>query len=209
MARKERKYHYIYKITCLKNNKYYIGMHSTDNMDDGYMGGGNRIKNSIKKHGKKAHSKEILGFYEDRESLRRREIELVNEELIRDPLCMNIQLGGGGGFTSDRHIEKAKRGASEWLKKQWETEGYREKISQASSSSMKNKHREGKIKYDTFKGGKHTEETKEKMRESSKGKGVGSANSQFGTRWITDGSTVRKIKKNEDLPYGWTYGRKI
>ena len=75
MSRKGRKYHYIYKITCLKNNRYYIGMHSTDNLEDGYMGGGKRIKNSVKKHGKDAHRKEILEFFESRDLLS--EINLV------------------------------------------------------------------------------------------------------------------------------------
>lgn len=32
-----RKYHYIYKTTCLITNRYYIGMHSTDNLEDGYI----------------------------------------------------------------------------------------------------------------------------------------------------------------------------
>lgn len=36
-----RKYHFIYKITRLDNNRYYIGMHSTDNLDDGYFGSSN------------------------------------------------------------------------------------------------------------------------------------------------------------------------
>ena len=31
----ERKYHYLYKITNLVNNKYYYGIHSTDNLEDG------------------------------------------------------------------------------------------------------------------------------------------------------------------------------
>lgn len=32
----ERKFHYIYKITRF-DGKYYIGMHSTDDLDDGYL----------------------------------------------------------------------------------------------------------------------------------------------------------------------------
>lgn len=35
----------------------------------------------------------------------------------------------------------------------------------------------------------------------------GSKNSQYGTMWITDGSTNRKIKKEEVIPEGWRKGR--
>ncbi len=38
----ERKYHYIYKITR-DDGHYYVGMHSTDNLDDGYFGSGKYI----------------------------------------------------------------------------------------------------------------------------------------------------------------------
>ena len=52
MSRKEHIYHYIYKTTNLINNKFYIGMYSTSNLDDGYLGRckiGNIGKNQFKK----------------------------------------------------------------------------------------------------------------------------------------------------------------
>lgn len=38
---------------------------------------------------------------------------------------------------------------------------------------------------------------------------TGSKNSQFGTIWITDGKTNRKIKKDSSIPLGWMRGRNI
>ena len=32
-----KKYNFVYKTTNLLNNKYYIGVHSTDNLNDGYL----------------------------------------------------------------------------------------------------------------------------------------------------------------------------
>jgi hypothetical protein len=92
----QRKFHYIYRVTRI-DGKYYIGLHSTDNLDDGYFGSGQLLWKSIKKHGKEKHSKEILEFFPSRSELKIRERELVNESVLQDPLCMNLCLGGNGG----------------------------------------------------------------------------------------------------------------
>jgi hypothetical protein len=207
MARKERKYHYIYKITCLKNNRYYIGMHSTDNLEDGYMGGGKRIKNSVKKHGKDAHRKEILEFFENRELLRQREVELVNVELLNDSMCMNLQPGGGGGLVNEEHKLKFLKGSSKWTSDQWKIPGGFQKNRIVSSTRMKAMHEANKIKYDTFTGKKHKPESIERMKESQKGKQKGTKNSQFGTIWITDGINNKKITKDTQIPENWKKGR--
>src|ERR1035437_9128301 len=70
-----RKFHFIYKTTCLVNGKYYIGMHSTDNLEDGYMGSGTRVCRSIKKYGRENFKIEIIEFLSDRENLKIRERE--------------------------------------------------------------------------------------------------------------------------------------
>jgi hypothetical protein len=210
MSRRERKYNYIYKITCLKNNRYYIGMHSTDNMEDGYMGGGKRIKNSVKKHGKDAHRKEILEFFENRELLKQREIELVNEELLNDPMCMNLQPGGGGGIINEDHHKKMRTGASKFAKNLWKDPEFRKKSIPLLLEWTKRNKENGLFKYNKgYEGRSHTKETKERIGSTNKSLGAGEKNSQYGTRWITNGESNKKIKNGLEIPDGWKLGRKI
>lgn len=110
-----KKHHVIYKTTCSVTGRYYIGMHSTDELEDGYLGSGKRLWQSIRKHGKESHMCEILEHLPSRDALRLRETELVNEELIGDPMCMNIALGGSGGWSTEQ------------MKRIWENPNYVEK----------------------------------------------------------------------------------
>lgn len=204
MARKEKKYHYIYKITCLKNGRYYIGMHSTDNLEDGYMGGGKKIKNSIKKHGKDEHEKEVLEFFENREDLVNREIQLVNEELIKDPMCMNLNLGGEGDIRWTR--ESRRNGAINANKKNWKNPEFMEKMKDVSRRTFKKLwldpiYREKLIESsgNAFRGKNHTEESKAKIGKANSIKQKGSSNSQYGKVWVynDDLKINRKIEVSE------------
>ncbi len=95
--RKPKKYHYIYKTTNLIRDYFYIGMHSTNNLEDGYLGSGKRIRYSIRKYGIENHKFEILEFLPSREELKIREKEIVNEEMLANPQCINLRIGGEGG----------------------------------------------------------------------------------------------------------------
>lgn len=205
MARKEKKFHFIYKTTNLLNGKYYLGMHSTSNLDDGYMGSGKRLRYSINKYGKDNHVVEILEYLETRELLLQREAEMVNLNEIAKKECMNLKVGGDGGFTLD--IQKM--GIKAWLEKysggtehlDWVTQGGKEKFKK--HGIPKN------FKYDST-GKKHSDETKQNMSETRKGTGIGETNSQYGTCWITNDGLNKKIKKEELETYlieGWVQGR--
>jgi hypothetical protein len=210
MARKEHQHHYIYKTTCNVTGKYYIGMHSTSNLEDGYIGSGRRLWLSIKKHGKENHSIEILEWLPDRLSLKLREKEIVNENMLSDPSCMNLAIGGGGGKISDlQQRNRSIAGGKGFGNKLKNDPLFLAKHIVRVSEIFKNLHRSGSFKYDTFTGKTHSAETKKKISESNKGKGANENNSQFGTCWITNGIENKKIKKEEKIPNGWKLGRKI
>jgi hypothetical protein len=78
-------------------------------LEDEYLGSGRRLRYSLQKHGKENHTKEILDFFESREFLRSKEREIVNEDLLKDPLCMNLARGGEGGFLNREAASKGGR----------------------------------------------------------------------------------------------------
>jgi group I intron endonuclease len=91
-----KRHHIIYKTTNRITGKFYIGMHSTDDLLDGYLGSGVIVLRSIGKYGEENHSREILAIANSRDELKLLEADLVNAELLSDPNCMNIAFGGHG-----------------------------------------------------------------------------------------------------------------
>jgi len=214
MARKEKEYHFIYKTTNLINGKYYIGMHSTNDLNDGYMGSGKRLRYSLNKYGKENFKFEILEFLPNRNSLKEREKEIVDLNEIFKKECLNLIVGGEGGFIS---IEGVKRGGKNGLvrkireEKNLKTEWYQNYIKKHSyglKQSYSNGNREKKQPLNWI-GRKHKEESKKKIGEKNSIKQTGSGNSQFGMCWITNEKENRKIHRGDLIPDGWRLGRKI
>lgn len=210
MSRKQKKHHYIYKTTNLINGKYYIGMHSTNDLGDGYIGSGKQLWYSIKKYGKKNFKCEILEMFLNRELLKEREKLLVNEDILKDKMCMNLKLGGSGGL-HEMTPEEAKVWHGKGGKKTWEI--HRQEMSLMVSEKNKRNWIEGKFNchygHKRWVGKKHKEESKKKIGESNSLKQKGEKNSQFGTCWITNGIKNKKLKKDDIIPNGWLLGRTI
>jgi hypothetical protein len=190
-------------------------MHSTSNLDDGYIGSGKRLWLSINKHGRDTHSREILEFLEDRNSLKNREKYLVNELTLADPMCMNLQIGGEGGFSGKDHQLKCSLAGAKTpgrieksiiaLRKCLENPEYFKKVSDKIKAS---RHTNSD---NSFSGKMHNEETKQKMSKAKRETGscIGEKNSQFGKMWITNRIKSIKILNTDPIPEGWVKGRKM
>lgn len=217
MAKKKygtrKKYHFIYKTTNLLSGRYYIGMHSTDDLNDGYLGSGTLLKRSINKHGKENHSIEILEFVNSREELIVREKEIVSLQEIAKKECMNLKVGGEGGFSSEKHKQRFLEGR-EWgrlLGAKIAGDSRRgvslESSHKASISKKMKEHYKTSVGH--FSNKVHSDSTKELMSKAKKNTGKDSANSQYGTCWITNEVENKKIYKGDLIPDGWRLGRKI
>jgi len=106
-------YHFTYQTKCIINGKTYVGVHSTDNLNDGYIGCGilneknvksqlraNRTSPLIKainKYGYKNFKLEILSFFDTKEEAYEEESYLVDYNWVRSKNNYNAKIGGVGG----------------------------------------------------------------------------------------------------------------
>ncbi len=208
-----KKYHYIYKTTNLINGKHYIGKHSTNNLNDGYLGSGTYLRRSVKKHGEQNFEKKILEYCDTYEKLNQREKEIVTEDVIKDPCCMNLKPGGLGGFNNEEHKQKWITGR-EWGRiiggkiAQAKFRSDEEQIKLRSEKASKTLKLFYKTNPGSFKDKSHTQESRQKQSLTKQGTGTGKENSQYGTCWITNETENKKIKKTDLIPDGWRLGRK-
>lgn len=200
------KFYIIYKTTNILNRKYYIGKHSTSNLNDGYLGSGKILGYSINLHGRQNFKIEILEFCNNKKSLALREKEIVNENILKDPLCMNLVVGGDGGWYNDTAKSLKANNKKLWLLKNdinWANQ-YRSKLRDKRSS----------VSNISFLNKKHTETTKRKIGLTNSIKQSGNRNSQFGKCWIYSLAEKKNLsipKENIEnwLSKGWIKGRKI
>ena len=172
----QKTFHFVYKTTCAATGKWYIGLHSTDHMDDGYLGSGMRLTRSVKKYGADQHHREILFMGATRKEASNKEAELLTEEVRKDPMCMN--LGPGGLGATDRPATSEETSA---------------KLSKASKAVIRTKEWYDKIVASRRAGvgyGK-SEEEREKIRKALTGKTL----SEEHKKKISEGGTGQKRSK--------------
>jgi len=90
------------------NGKSYVGIHATDNINDGYLGCGviiNRpssisrkcpFHNAVRKYGYAAFTKHILSFYDTYQEALEEEKYIVNKEWVKSKRNYNVAIGGNG-----------------------------------------------------------------------------------------------------------------
>lgn len=212
------KHHYIYRITNTVTGKFYIGMHTTSNPNDGYFGSGKVLKRSINKYGREKHTKEILFTANSRSELVQREKEIINEDLLADPLCMNIRLGGegGGGWTREQQRENNKKSQLA-LQQLWKNEEWSSRRKKHAREFFAELRKQGRIpmpkphKTGEFK---HTNIAKQKISNANSILQRGCRNSQYGTCWIFNPLNHENKKIHQDdldvwIARGWVKGRKL
>jgi hypothetical protein len=165
-------YHFIYK-TISDSGKYYIGRHSTKNLNDGYFGSGKWIRSLKNKSNLK---REIIEFCEESDLLKKEKQYLL--ENVGKPNCMNFNLspvGFSSGQLNPAHKQEEKERRS--LRALGENNpSKRPEVREKMSLAQKGKNRpkwkmseEGRKNIsESRKGIKYSEEGKKKLSESRK-----------------------------------------
>lgn len=106
----------LYKTTNLVNGKTYIGIHKTNNLEDGYLGSGFALTEAVEKHGRENFKREILEFCDSYDELLELEKIYVDIDWVRDKSNYNLKTGGqSSGILS----EESKNKISETLKRKY------------------------------------------------------------------------------------------
>ena len=226
------KHYLIYKITCVINNKIYVGKHMTDNINDTYMGSGVLLRYEQDLFGLDKFKKEILFECSSEEEMNKNEAEIVNEDFIARDDVYNVMLGGDGGWNainSNKQLKtlSAKKGgittnkkiklwpkevqAAYWkkisakvqlIRKSWTAEQKEQMLKKVSDSLKAFYNNGGK---NPMLGKKHSNEARQKISITH----MKEKNPQFGKMWICNDKTHESkiILKSEIIPDGWRKGR--
>lgn len=89
-------FHFVYITFRLNSPYYYIGVHSTDNILDGYVGSGYHLLNAVRKYGKQNFARYIIKYFDSHQEALKYENSLITKEMLSDKYCYNIQPGGKG-----------------------------------------------------------------------------------------------------------------
>jgi len=145
------KKHYVYITTNLINGKQYVGDHSTNRVNDSYLGSGIILHKAIEKYRRRNFKRKILEFFDTKEKAFYAQEKYINEYNTLIPNGYNLDLIGGSApnkIFSKETIEKRSK----------------DRIGFKHSKETKEKIRQSLL------GVKHTEERRKNISEAHKGK---------------------------------------
>lgn len=209
------------------NNKIYIGVHKTKNLNDNYMGSGKSLRLAIEKYGLDNFKKEILETFDCFDSALQREKEIVNQQFLERNDVYNMKEGGSGGWNyintnrlskTENALKKMRNSLVEWHAKndtsdekngffgKKHSEETKKIISEKRKGFFDNggEHPKGML------GKKHSEQTKKHVSEVLKEKSSligkkGLNHPAGGTKWYNNG--IKHLRTNQHPGDGWFEGR--
>lgn len=200
--------YYVYKITNVINNKWYIGKRKhPDPFTDSYMGSGKLIKRAIQKYGASNFKKEIINVFDTHYDAEFCEASLVTRDVVLSGISYNMHEGGKGGFAhlndgGEQHILRAKKGGRHAFLKSKEHQNW------GANNWKKNpeKQKEAVLKATiTNKNRKRTNEFKKKLSDKQKAN-----NWMSGKAWCVPigcadvvAKSNRKLFFKDNIPDGW------
>lgn len=169
----EKQYNYFYRITNQINWKFYFGIHSTNNLNDNYFGGGTALKRAIKKYGKGNFHLTIIETYSTRKEASDHERLVVTHEMIENDMCYNLRCGGDN---ENAHSDDFKRNLSNKYKG-CNNPFYGKKHTDELKAQLK-KNNTGET--NPFYGKHHSDEFKRKLSTDRKGTRMGTHHPLYG-----------------------------
>ncbi len=166
----EKKYHYTYQTKNLINGKTYVGVHSTNDIKDGYLGSGDRLREAIRLHGKQSFVTHILCFFDTKEEAYEEEGYLVDKNWVVSRNNYNVTTGGSipPSWLGRKMSEEAKAKISASNRGKVRSEETRKKISQiqiGKKPSIESRKKQS-IAMTGLVRGPQSEEHKRKLKES-------------------------------------------
>ena len=211
-------FYYLYQVTNTLNGKIYVGVHKTKDINDGYMGSGKVINRAIEKYGIENFTKVILEQFEDPAAMYAREKEVVTDEFLLREDTYNLRRGGFGGFDYINKVGEnvyGNNGKPGFGGENLSYGGNRIRSSEENlrMSIIKKRQYDTGLVISSFKTNNPMRSNEGRAAHKAAlakiGHSQGIKNSQFGSRWITNEVTNKKIKKDDPVPNGWRAGRKV
>ena len=100
------KYYYVYQTTNTINGKIYVGVHATNNLQNGYLGSGVNLHKSIRKHGKENFTKVILKMCHSYDEALMEERRIVTPEFMNDRDIAKLFAMSLGWVRVQRHFRR-------------------------------------------------------------------------------------------------------